>query len=393
MPRKVLAFFIIAIYIWTFNLSALVEARHGPIFVFSGRGYGHGIGLSQYGAKGFAENNYDHNAILAHYYQSTNLERRAAKTLRILVASKRRDVFFTGRKNFTVYSESKRKKYAFLARHKYRISIRGSRYLIQDMSTRKNVGLFEGQLRVLRGGGIKLLSSDDNSIKGNVYRGWLRIVRHKNRIYVVNYVNSEHYLFSVVPREMPRSWPMEALKSQAIAARTYAYNALIKRKSFFDMYATVKSQVYTGFGAEHPRPIKAVKETAGAVVTYQGKAINAFFHSGSGGATENNENVWKGKPIPWLRAVRSPYEGKAADWPARKKFSRPYIERKIGRYSKHRKHGVKGSLRTLKVIKRGVSPRVLVVKVVGTKGVSYITGGKLRKLLRLRSSWFFVKRK
>ncbi len=371
----------------------LIRAGHGPIFVFNGRGYGHGLGLSQYGAKGYAEKKRNYKKILAHYYKGTKLKKVRGKTLRILVASRRKDIYFSAKKDFIIYYEARKKKYHIKGGHKYRAVPRGSRLLITDITTGKRIGWFKPHLRLLRGGGIKLLSADDNKIKGNVYRGWLRLVKKGNRIYVVNYIYSEHYLFSVVPKEMPTYWHIEALKSQAVAARTYAIKALKNKRSFYDMYTTTKSQVYTGLKAENSRSIAAVKRTAGQTLTYRNKIIHAVFHSSSGGKTENNENVWRGKAIPYLRSVRSPYEGKTAYWPKKRLLSRAYIQKRLGKYSRHRRWGVKGSLRTLRVAKRGKSPRVLKVKIYGTRGTSYITGGKLRKILRLRSNWYNIKRK
>lgn len=143
-------------------------------------------------------------------------------------------------------------------------------------------------------------------LNGRLYRGRLWIHAGQQRsgtLTVINLVDLEDYLLSVVPSEMPSNWPIEALEAQAIAARSYALANLGKHnKDGYDVKATIEDQVYSGIAAEAQSTNQAVAQTAAVVVKQQGKVIPAFFHSGGGGYTDFAENVW-GKSLPFLQAV------------------------------------------------------------------------------------------
>lgn len=140
---------------------------------------------------------------------------------------------------------------------------------------------------------------------GARYRGSFRVLRDGNgQLTLVNILPLEDYLLGVVPREMPADWPLEALKAQAVAARTYAmYHLATGGYGDYDVRNTTDSQVYGGCSAEDPRASAAVQATAGEVAVYGGALINAYFFSSSGGYTEANENVWSGAALPYLRPV------------------------------------------------------------------------------------------
>lgn len=138
------------------------------------------------------------------------------------------------------------------------------------------------------------------------YRGEIEVLisRKDGKLSVVNVVNLEDYLKGVVPLEMYPSWPAEALKAQAVAARTYA---LASADGFadegFDVVDTTLSQVYGGVRAETAATNAAVEATRGQVVTYNGKLASTLFHASSGGHTENNEIIFASKPVAYLRGV------------------------------------------------------------------------------------------
>lgn len=138
---------------------------------------------------------------------------------------------------------------------------------------------------------------------GITYRGSFTLKANGSQVEVINYLDMEDYLKGVVPSEMPASWHMEALKAQAIAARSYAANSLI-------LSSTATSQVYKGYSGEHSRTNQAIQETAGLTVKYNGKPIQTFFHSTSGGRTANVGDVWSSNQsyFPYLVSVESPYE-------------------------------------------------------------------------------------
>lgn len=141
------------------------------------------------------------------------------------------------------------------------------------------------------------------------YKGNLSILVSNQSLFLINEIDMESYLYSVVPSEIPLTWPKEALKAQAVAARTYALYEMVssRQKNLpFDVYADTRSQVYKGENSEHKATSLAVDETKGEVLRYQGRIIPAYFHASSGGFTESSEEVF-GISWPYLRATPSPY--------------------------------------------------------------------------------------
>jgi stage II sporulation protein D len=146
-----------------------------------------------------------------------------------------------------------------------------------------------------------------NGVANARYRGSFEILSAKTVPLLINRLAMEKYLRGVVPSEMPASWPMEALKAQAIAARSYAYTQTQYNDPGEYLEMTVASQVYGGINKETARSNVAVKETADMYATHNNVPIHAFFHSSSGGHTENSENVWT-STVPYIRAVVDPYD-------------------------------------------------------------------------------------
>ncbi|WP_017726217.1 SpoIID/LytB domain-containing protein [Halalkalibacterium ligniniphilum] len=136
------------------------------------------------------------------------------------------------------------------------------------------------------------------------YRGSLKIQPGSSRLTLINELDIEDYLLGVVPREMPASWHQEALKAQAIAARNFAYN---RSRSGNPITGTTLDQVYGGKTGEHANSTSAVRATRGIYALANGRPIDAYFHSSSGGHTENSENVWL-NPLSYIRAVPDPYD-------------------------------------------------------------------------------------
>lgn len=145
-----------------------------------------------------------------------------------------------------------------------------------------------------------LLSMDDGLLRygGNRYRGALRVTAQGDQLEIVNVLAIESYLRGVVPAEMSASWQMEALKAQAVAARSYTMTSLDPTASY-DLCATVECQVYRGVAAEHPRTDAAILATAGVVVTYHGATAHTYYHADSGGVVASSGEVW-GTAVPYL---------------------------------------------------------------------------------------------
>lgn len=135
---------------------------------------------------------------------------------------------------------------------------------------------------------------------GRTYRGGLRVEAIDGGLRIVNLVDLEAYLRGVVPSEMSASWPMEALKAQAVAARSYTL-ASLDRSAAYDVCSTDACQVYRGVAAEHPRSDQAVRETEGIVIAWQGTPAAAYYHADSGGVLASSAEVW-GRELPYLPA-------------------------------------------------------------------------------------------
>ncbi|HIE12463.1 MAG TPA: SpoIID/LytB domain-containing protein [Desulfotomaculum sp.] len=153
------------------------------------------------------------------------------------------------------------------------------------------------------------------------YRGNLTIRLNEGRLLLVNELPLEEYLYGVVPCEMPPLWPAEALKAQAVAARSYALYAIKYGGGvFYDVLATQASQVYRGLDAECTATTDAVDQTRGLVLVKNDRIVPAYFHSSDGGYTEDSEDVWRayvssirGKPDPYDRHPENPHY----DWSIR----------------------------------------------------------------------------
>lgn len=155
--------------------------------------------------------------------------------------------------------------------------------------------------------GLNLVTLTSSS-SSKRYRGGLEFCLEGGKLTAVNVLNIEDYLRGVVPSEMPSDWPAESLKAQAVAARNYALQSVeATRGDTFNVYNTMTSQVYGGYDAETAAANKAVEGTRGIVMLSGGKTVSAFFHSSSGGFTENSEDVWTGR-LSYIRSKEDPYD-------------------------------------------------------------------------------------
>ncbi len=229
------------------------------------------------------------------------------------------------------------------------------------------------------------------------YRGSVSIHRTagKNGLTVVNTLPLEEYLYGIIAREISPAWPAEAVKAQAVAARTYALHSLGKHRSDgYDVCATTDCQVYGGKTAEDARATKAVDETRGLVVTHKGKPIPAYFHGSGGGFTENSENVWGGHH-PALRGVAD-FDQNSSHFRWEKQLTQKELEAAL------ESAGIRiGSLQSIeispltkppvKAFDRGVSGRIKELRFVGSSGSTVVSGAKLRTILGLNSTLFDIK--
>jgi stage II sporulation protein D len=211
------------------------------------------------------------------------------------------------------------------------------------------------------------------------YRGKVRLVATKSGLFAINNVELEQYLYSVVGAEMHPDWPLEALKAQAVAARTYTlYKLKGSRRPLYDMGNTVLWQVYKGLNTESANTQAAVNGTASEIMTYNGKPILAAFHAAGGGHTENVENVWL-SPLPYLKGVID-YDRDTPRYQWTKIFSRPQMSQSLGI----------SNIKAIIPVKDSPYGRVLKMKVVGIEKSKYFTGVQLRERLGLRSTKFRI---
>jgi len=206
------------------------------------------------------------------------------------------------------------------------------------------------------------------------YRGLVRVLPEGDRLQAVNQLGLEHYLASVVGSEMPASWPAEALRAQAVAARTYAL-AQLKPEAPFDLRSTVASQVYRGTEAETDSTRSAVAATRSLVLSHGGSLIEAVFHSSSGGSTENSGELWT-RQLPYLVSV--PDRDKLSPW---HQWSVRFEPEQLRRAFQE----TAGASR-IEVLAASSTGRVRRARVIGPAGSLDLSGSELRQRLGLRST-------
>ncbi len=327
-------------------------------FVITGRGWGHGIGMSQYGAEGFAEHGWSYRRILAHYYPGTHLERTGNRTVRVLVAAGRRQVTIRSRKSYRITDAARR---AWTVHPRAVTLTRSGRVRIRSKPRAIRFPVvFEPGASVL-------------NVDGNAYRGRLRVLRDGRRLDVVNDVRLEFYVRGVVPWEMPDRWRLGALAAQAVAARSFALSELGSRGAF-DLYPDTRDQMYGGVRAETPRTNRAVSRTARRVLVWNGAVARTYYSSTSGGRTQAVPGV------PYLRSVSDPYDGIS---PHHRWGPLRYSRRQLGRL-------LHVPAPTAVHVARNVDGRARSVYVRWRGGGSSVSAGDFQRRLGLRSTWFWV---
>jgi stage II sporulation protein D len=345
-----------------------VAAKGGePVFVISGRGWGHGVGMSQWGAHGFARRGTSYQRILAHYYRGTTLERAPVTKVRVLLASGKPKLTIASAAPFRVRETSGKVRQLPAGEHVFGPGLR-----VKPKGVKRRVALQWP---------IVFLPGQEPLRLGKRYRGTIHVDATGGRLRAINVVGLEQYLYGVVPAEVPDDWPAEVLKAQAVAARSYAL-ATRKTGGAFDLYPDVRSQVYRGVDEEVDSTNAAVDATAGQVLMHRGRLATTYFHSTSGGRTASVVDVWPGSnPVPYLVGVDDPHDviSPHHTWgPTVLSASRlQKVLKAPGRLS-----DVRTSI--------NASARVTTVTGVGSLGQTTVRGGDLRRVLGLRSTWFRV---
>jgi stage II sporulation protein D len=333
-------------------------------FVVTGHGWGHGVGLSQYGAYGYAQKGVGYEEIVLHYFTGTELGAAPVSRLRVLLRTGATSLDIGSTANFKVRDANG-------VVH----TVTAGTYTVKPALKLA----VDGQItpRALPG---PLLFQPGAAALGleHRYRGSIQIDVIAGKLRAINMVGLEQYLYGVVPSEMPFTWLPEALKAQAVVARSYALAT--RRTGAFDLYPDTRSQVYLGIEHEKPSTNAAVNDTAGQVVLYEGEVAKTYFFSTSGGRTASAEDVW-GEPVPYLISVADPYDSISPhhDW-----GPIVFTGAKLAKALK-----MQGRVVDLQP-ELNSSGRIKVLNVVGTKSTLVVPGGDLRRLLGLRSTWFSV---
>ncbi len=355
--------------------AATPAAQGASRVVIRGAGFGHGIGMSQYGAYGFAEKGSDHGDILRHYYSGAQVGKlEGGGEVRVLLKTASRIVFGSA----TRVAGGRR-----LEPSQRYVATRGlSGAVLLRSSSGREIGTYRSPLAVEgAAGGLRVFGKSANAAVDGRYRGNLEVrASSLGGVSAINAIDIDSYVRGVVAGEMPSHWPQEALRAQAVAARTYAL-ATSKDGDGFDQYADTRSQVYNGISGETAATDQAVAATAGEIVAFEGKPIVTYYFSTSGGRTENIENVFIGAaPAPYLVSVDDPYDDVSPRHTWVRRMSLGSAQRRLGSL-------VKGSLQRIRVLKRGNSPRVVSAQVVGTGGRRSVSGPELRRRLGLYDTW------
>jgi len=355
-------------------------------FTVRGAGFGHGFGMSQYGAYGAARQGLSWKQILAFYYPGTGLSPmpagtrvkvwvtadtdsdlrvRPAQGLRVRDASGHSLTLPTG-PDYTSWRIAR-------SGSGYRLAFRTAAGAWRTRTTGLSTSTWSfadtGKVVtvVLPGGGTRS------------YRGTVALVKRGTGGRTVNRVLLEDYVRAVVPAEMPTSWAADAVRAQAVAARSYA----VRLRDFYDydgydICDTPTCQVYRGLASENAQGDAAVRATAGTIVTYQGKVALTQFASSNGGAAAKSN-------LPYLTAHPDPYDGVVTSQAWTKTISATSVARSWPSV---------GTVRRLQVIDRDGSGRwggrVTTIKVVGSASSVTVSGSAFQWRFGMRSTLYTV---
>ena len=346
-------------------------------FYITGGGDGHGIGMSQYGAYGYAQHGWTYRQILAHYYEGTAIGTSSPSQLvRVLLGTgDSGPPTFVGassamapRAGNQTVTLSPTQTYSMKA-------LAGGNVALYDQSGQQVISV---RPPLVVGGPGPLDFTGHGQYRGSLEFRW----EWGLKVQTVNAVDLEDYVRGVVSAEMPASWSSQALDAQAVAARTYAITTSVNGNGY-TLYSDTRSQMYQGVAAETPSTDTAVASTRGEVVTYNGSPVATYFFASSGGHTESVQNVWLGSdPEPWLRGVPDPYDNAGGNpyyrWTD--SMSMASAAAKLGSL-------VKGTFEGVTVSQTGVSPRVVTATVDGSGGSTTVTGPQLQGIFGLMSTY------
>lgn len=228
---------------------------------------------------------------------------------------------------------------------------------------------------------LRPIAGSMSRVNGIPYRGEIEIIKTKHGLCVINVIELEEYLYGVIESEIDKDAPLEALKAQAVIARSFALANLSKHKNEgYNLCPYTHCQVYKGVRAETPRVIEAVDATRGQVITYGDDVAQTFYHSSCGGQTSDAKSVW-GIDLPYLQGINCPFCGKASKslyWQATIKLSD--IQAILN------KNGLRiGDIYSFSTVRSGIRIKTLIIE--HSSGITEIEGHKFRSMLGSTRIW------
>lgn len=360
-------------------LAIPAAASAATSFVITGGGFGHGIGMSQYGAYGYALHGATYRQILGHYYTGTSIGTVQPRSVRVLLAA--------GHPQISFASVATANGQALNPAATYTATNSSGGIEIRDSAGKLVVRFGPGAVELAGPSGtVQMLGAADNGVSDGAYHGQLELDADiANGLDAINVVALDDYIAGVVGGEMSPSWPIEALRAQAVAARTYTL-ATGPSGPLFDQFSDTRSQEYKGVAGETAATVRAAQETSGEVVTYNGALAKTFYFSTSGGRTEDVQNVFYGsQPLPYLTSVKDPYDNLSPYHHWRYQVTAAQLQHELG-------GSCSGTLERIQVTKRGASGRVVAADVVCSAGTAHLTGVQLHSDLGLMDTLFTVTR-
>ncbi len=345
------------------------SARAGTELVVTGHGWGHGVGMSQWGAYGYARHGWSYRRILFHYYPGTKLGRSSEPRVRVLLAQNVHVATIGCAAPLKVNNGR-----TFTHRFKAGTFGVGPRLVLPIRKDGRGRSL--GHLAVFSCARAPL------TLDGRSYQGTFVVRGNGSTLDVVNALKLDTYVRGVVPSESPSRWPLAELEAQAVAARSYAV-AELKSKARYDLLPDTRDQVYGGVAAERPHSDLAVYKTRGQILTWDGGVARTYYSSSSGGRTESVQDAWPGAaPIPYLRSVPDPYDTFSPhhDW-GPYAFTGSRLAQRLG---------LRGTIESAR-IERDSSWRVSSVRLRLSSGATASrSGAAVAQALGLRSTWFSI---
>jgi stage II sporulation protein D len=362
-----------------------VAARSGS-FTIRGAGWGHGWGMSQYGAYGAARKGVSWKQILAFYYRGTRLSKMPSGTkIKVWIAADNDNSLRVLPARGLAVRDTAGHSYTVPTGAKYtswRISRSGTGYRLSYRTSSgsyvtKSPGLTSGTWSFSTGSKIVKVVLPNGSVRS--YRGSVALIKRGTGGRTINNVLLEDYVKGVVPAEMPTSWAANAVRAQAVAARSYAVRLQkFAGHSGYDICDTTACQVYGGMGRETSGGNAAVKTTAGTIVTYRGVVALTQYSPSNGGHTARGDYLY-------LAAHADPYDGviKSQAW-----------TRTLSASSIRRAWPSVGTVKQLQITSRDGAGawggRVKAIKIIGSSRTTTVSGTTFQHMFGMRSSLYMV---